>query len=327
MLKKFLTFLFVCCVFMPLWGEVSVMKITDEDKHAKKEDFYHTFEYYISSAGQTGAKCQATRIGKRWSATAAHCVADLCKKNCTIRMDLLEQNISAFAEVTHSSKKPAVFVHPEYSKQKLVANDFALIKLDLRNAPITYYMHTSKNAPNIAISKKQFDSFLEKNRKAKSQFAHTLSPDFPPIAVFDDGNYLLDRKISVISIFDGKREIKPDPNPVYYVQKLGYCYTKNFGIRQGMSGSGVMTNTGELIGIISAHVDAVLSTAQKQQQTDFFMFPVFNTSLILFMENVMGSDFYQLDRVDAYPNMVRKTRHDFTPVIQLMKNVDKKLRE
>jgi len=298
------------------------MTVTDETKHSSKEDFYHTFEYFVvPGKGQQGGKCQATRIGKRWFATAAHCVAKLCKKSCTIRMDLLEQPISSFAEITHTKKEPAVFVHPDYSEDIFVSNDFALIRLDFRRSKRLYYKRGPNNI-SMLMPKEQFDAFLAKNRKAKSQYAHVLSPQIPAIAEFDDGNYILDRKMSVISIFDGKRDVKPDPNPVYYVKKLGICYTKNFGVRKGMSGSGVMTNTGELIGIVSGNLEMNHVRNGKLQQQDWFVFPVFNKSFISFMRDTMGSDFDQLDRKDAFPYLVRKTRQNFTSIIEMMNNVN-----
>ncbi|MDO5764787.1 MAG: hypothetical protein Q4P84_03675, partial [Elusimicrobiales bacterium] len=114
-MKKFiltgLAFLCACAAF----SQVSVISVTDENKHSKKEDFFHTFEYYILPLGRpAGGKCQATRIGRRWFATAAHCVTPLCDNGCTLEVDLLEQPMSARASVQHSAKKPAVFVHPEY---------------------------------------------------------------------------------------------------------------------------------------------------------------------------------------------------------------------
>jgi len=320
MFKRILLLLFIFSA-LSLSAQVSIMTVTDETKHSSKEDFYHTFEYTIMPVnGMQGSKCQATRIGKRWFATAAHCVAKLCKKSCTIRMDLLEQPTSSFAEVTHTKKNPAIFIHPDYSDDKFVENDFALIRLDFRRSKRTYY----KRGNNVVmlISKEQFNEFLAKNRKAKSQYAHALSPTIPPIAEFDSGNYVLDRNISVISIFDGKREVKPDPNPVYYVKDLGFCYTKNFGVRKGMSGSGVMTNTGELIGIIAGNLEMSRMRNGKAQQQDWFMFPVFNNSFILFMRDTMGSDFDQLDRKDAYPYLVRKTRQNFTPIIKMIKSIN-----
>ena len=310
---------------LALWAEVSVISVTDENKHAKKEDFYHTFEYFISADGHKGSKCQATRISNRWFVTAAHCVKELCAKKCTLRMDLLDTPVSVLAKVTHTTKNPAVFVHPQYLSDLEVGKDVALLRLDVKRAPKTYYQRATEfGKPNRAISVERFNAWLAKNRRAKSQYWHALSPQLPPVAVFDNGNYVLDRKISVISIFDGVRDIKPDPHAVYYVKALGYAYTTDFGIRKGMSGSGVMTNTGELIGIISATIGAdFFKGKQKVEHLNWFMFPVFNQDIVDFMKDTMGSDFYKVERKDAYPYLSRKTHKDFSTVVDVVKGLKK----
>ena len=321
MIYKLFLLITVCCWSSSLWGQVGVISITDEDKHTRKEDFYHTFEYYITPADgviSSVGKCQATRIGRRWFATAAHCVQKNCQNGCSIQMDLLEQPVSALVRVTHTEKRPAVFVHPEFSEQKMVKNDFALIRLDLDRAPRTYYRRANgKQKYNMGLSKQQFNAFLQQNREAARQFRRISSPEFPPVVLFDEGNYLIDRDLSVVSIFGGKREIKPDPYPVYYVKNLGFAYTTNFGIRKGMSGSGVMTNTGELIGIISANLTSIRGISKKGAKTEeYFMFPVFNKEIASFMESVMGSDYYKLDFKEAFPSYVKKSHRDFSDVIE-----------
>lgn len=320
-LKKLVLLVCLGTIASSCWGQVSVISVTDEDKHTRKEDFYHTFEYYITPAGKkTGVagKCQATRIGRRWFATAAHCVQQACRDGCTVQMDLLEQPVSALASVTHTSQKPAVFVHPEFSPAKMVQNDFALIRLDLDRAPQTYYRRPSgKRSYNLGISKKAFQAFLNQNTDAKRQYNRIISPDFPPLVLFDEGNYVIDRNLSVISIFGGKRELKANPYPVYYVKELGFAYTGNFGVRKGMSGSGVMTNTGELIGIISANLTSVRWTNKQNKKTEeYFMFPVFNREIASFMEEVMGSDYYKLDWKEAFPSFVNKTHKSSAAVVE-----------
>ena len=42
---KKLILLLLCLAAWTLGAEVSVMSVTDEDKHTRAEDFYHTFEY------------------------------------------------------------------------------------------------------------------------------------------------------------------------------------------------------------------------------------------------------------------------------------------
>ncbi len=304
-------------------AEVSIISVTDETKHTRKEDFYHTFEYFIKpDVPAQGSKCQATRIARRWFVTAAHCVSTACQQGCTLQMDLLEGPVSAVATVHHTTKNPIVFVHPQYQENQnfKIPYDLALIRLDVNRAPKMYYRRaTQKGQPHRGMSEQTFNAFLEKNRRTKSAYRHALSPSLPPLAVFDNANYVLERNISVISIFDGIRSIKQNKYPVYYVKKLGNAYTTNFGIRKGMSGSGVMTNTGELIGIISASVETdLLRGNQKLKHENWFMFPVFNENLIRFMRDTMGADFIQVDQKDAFPYLAQKTRKDFSALTGLM---------
>ena len=328
MIKKILLFCLCVATFSLLWAEVSVLSVTDENKHQSTTDFYHTYEYYIM--GATQAKCQATRIAPRWFATAAHCVKDLCEKSCTLRMDLMDTPVSVLAQTTHSSQHRAVFIHPGYKASTLAKDDFALIKLDVRNAEKLYYRRaTAKEPQNVGIQKQEFLAWLKSRPQAKRKYNKALSPELPPLVDFSvSRNYQIDRKLSVVSIFSGVRKVKKATSPVYYISSLGYAYTTNFGIQKGMSGSGVMTNTGELIGIISAFIDAQKKQGAKTlAQYDWFVFPVFNASIIEFMRDTMGSDFNKLDRKDAEPSFVNKTRKDFTDVEMVMKgskSTDKK---
>lgn len=321
MFKKFfcvgIWWAITCSVLIyPAAAEVSFISVTDEDAHSKKEDFWHTFEYYIIPPSGQVSKCQATRIEKNWFATAAHCVKIPCQKSCTLRMDLLEQPISIFVDAKHTSKNPVVFVHPQYQSNSYVKYDFALIKMDFSRLQAKYYMRPQgKNTQNTAVSQAYFNSFLKKNASARSEYKRVLSPKLPPILVFGGLTRRIDRTLSVISIFDGKRSILQNPYPTEYVKELGFAYTKNFGVRKGMSGSGVMTNTGELAGIISAY----LGVGGKKNGKEYFMFAVFNEQLLAFMESVMEGDFYKIDRKEAYPNYLSISRTDHSEVISIMR--------
>ena len=234
-------------------ADVNIMTVTDEDRHTKKEDFYHTFEYHILPLGRgnSAAKCQATRIGRRWFATAAHCVERCAAGGCRIQMDLLDEPVSVLAQVDSTPKRPTIFVHPEYNENVTARDDFALIRLDLNKAPLVYYKRVNRTEL-VGISLQQFQAYLRTHRTAAAKLRRVMSGDLPPIVAFDDDTYLIDRKLSVISIFDGVRDIKQNPYKAYYVKDLGFAYTKNFGIRKGMSGSGVMTNTCYLLVFVSA---------------------------------------------------------------------------
>lgn len=327
---RILLWLIMLCVAPLAWGQVGIVSVVDENKHATEEDFYHTFEYHIQPRGKNTAwkKCQATRIGKRWFATAAHCLMDCAKNGCTLYMDLLDEDYSALAIVQSTPKKPAVFIHPDYDVNIPALDDFALIRLDLHRASYSYFRRVSNIKPGLAVSKQRFNQFLDQNRRAASKLRRVLSGDLPPILSFDNDTYLLDRKLSVISIFDGVRAIKPNPYKAYYVNDLGFGYTQNFGVRSGMSGSGVMTNTGELAGIVSANLTVQTAPANakasksKKQTHDFFLFSAFNQPMRTFMEKTMGSDYYQLEFKDAYPHYIRRgAKADHSLIRSIVKQI------
>ncbi len=315
---------FLLCVALPLAAQVSVLSVTDENKHTHKEDFWHTFEYYILTSDGKSNKCQATRIAKNWFATAAHCVAQPCAKGCTLRIDLLEQPVSVFVETKHTPKKPAVFVHTSYSPDTFVAYDFALLQMNLSLLPARYYRRpTAQDPVNREITRADFQKFLQQHPAAQREFNRALRPDLPPLLVFDNATKRIDRTLSVISIFDGQRSILHNPYPTDYVKELGFAYTQNFGVRKGMSGSGVMTNTGELAGIISAYLTVKSSTPSESKQYEYFMFPVFNEQLVRFMQETMGSDFYNIDRKEASPNYVVRSPKQHSVVVQTVRNLNK----
>ena len=66
--------------------------------------------------------------------------------------------------------------------------------------------------------------------------------------------------------------------------------------------------------------DSLWQDKKKIAHHDWFIFPVFNASIIEFMRDTMGSDFTKLDIKDAYPVYVSKTRKDFSAVTQALKS-------
>lgn len=293
------------------------MSVVNEDSHSKNEDFWHTFEYHIIPLKGPAQKCQATRVGKKWFVTAAHCVK-VCKEGCELRMDLLEQPFSVLASVRHTPQKPLVFADPQYASNISVLHDFALLKIDLNQAVLTYYQRPQNpGARPTAVPAAQLNAFLRRTPSARREFAQALHPTLPPLLVFEEATRKIDRTLSVISIFDGKRTVLQNPHPSYYVKEMGFAYTQNFGVREGMSGSGVMTNTGELAGIISGS----LTIGSQGAKNEFFTFAVFNKPLTEFMESVMGSDYYKIDRKDASPHYVVRSTEDHRPMVDAWKSL------
>lgn len=319
-MKKLLCFLFLAAGFLPLFAEVSVLSVSSDDVHSKKEDFWHTFEYYaISPTGKT-TKCQATRIEKEWFATAAHCVAVPCQNGCTLRMDLMEQPYSVFSSVSHSIKKPVVFIHPQYNASSPVDHDFALLNIDLNKADTRYYRRADqKEKQNVFVPRRTFNQFLQRNASARHEFNSLLHPSFPPLIYIAGGSGQINRELSVISIFGGKRQILHNPHPTDYVKELGFAYTPNFGIKEGMSGSGVMANTGELVGVVSAYLDIQIG----KEKEEYFMFAVFDEDILAFMESTMGSDYYKLERKEADAGYMKKSALNHADIIIAVDEIKK----
>ena len=195
--------------------------------------------------------------------------------------------------------------------------------MDLALLSKQYYRRpTNKGENNMAVSRGEFEDFLLRSSSARWEFDRAMRPELPPLLVFPDATKRIKRKLSVVSIFGGKRSIVLNPYPTDYVKELGFAYTQNFGVQKGMSGSGVMTNTGELAGIISGIM--VLGTPDGNKTEDYFMFPVFNKDLTDFMEEAMGSDYYKMDRRDAYPDYVKRSPRNHAGILQAIRNVKKK---
>lgn len=285
----------------------------------QKQDFHHTFAYKVFH-GTNGMSCQATRINSRWFVTAAHCVKDVCRKSCTIEMDLMDTSFSAKVIGYHDEHRYRVFVHPGYKKTKAAKDDFALIRLDVKNEPKQFYRRRTVQHPqDIRISKRQFFAWLRENPAAYKKYEELWKFAPPEIVEFEGGDYEILRTLSVVSILNGKRTVKQNKTPVYYVKNLGYAYTHDFGIHKGMSGSGVISDKRELVGIISANVKENYFKNNRQVfGRNWFMFPVFNEEVIAFMKAVMGDEFNTLKIKPAYPSAVRKTNRDFSAISKMV---------
>ena len=315
-------FVFLISLFPALGGiSTTTSPIVEQPKTPsilQKHHFQHTFSYEVFH-GKNGMKCQATRINSRWFVTAAHCVKDICRKSCTIEMDLLDSAVSVKATEWHNTYHYTVFIHPGYKKTKAAKDDFALIRLDPTKAAKTYYKRSTPQDPRSGrISSRQFFRWLKQSpaKQKKYQALFHFSP--PQIMEFEGGNYEILQTLFVVSIVNGKRTVKQSNSPIYYVKNLGLAYTNDFGIRKGMSGSGVISEEKDLVGIISSNIkEDFYDGNQKIAGRNWFMFPVFNEEVIAFMQATMGEEFNTLKIKKAYPSIAKKTDKDFSSIRKL----------
>ncbi|MDR1684773.1 MAG: trypsin-like serine protease [Elusimicrobiota bacterium] len=234
--------------FAPAQG-VSYLTVTDEAQYQDTGDFTNTFEIQIFQAGsKEAAKCQAVRIAKEWYITAAHCVA-ACAQGCSVVARLaVTPQYEMRALVTNTARRPRVFLHPGYNPGvKTAKNDMALLYFPPRAAE--YYFLAGRRAISEEVFLKiipDYNIYYKANHGANLPAILELNPKT---------SRLLNRQISAVSIWDGRREVLPATKPLIYNAPLGVFLGENFGIKQGISGSGLMTNTGELAAIVSAMAD------------------------------------------------------------------------
>jgi hypothetical protein len=260
-------------------------------------NFNNTYEINIVK-GKPGpgsnemAKCQAVRLSKEWFITAAHCLKPICDGGCTIYARLLigpgyEMDI----KTEHASMSGnAVKLHErEKVNQSGVGYDIALI--NFASAESEYVYKDLENAHLIPQ-----DMFMEKVKYNLKEYTEAREGvNFPSLLLLKAQTpKLLNRYLAVASIWDGKTEVLSTFGPVFYSPKNQYLYTNNFGIRQGISGSGVVTSSGELAGIVS-------STGAMQQQSqegtkalDYTFLSVFDEYALGFIRRNIGNVQYKV---------------------------------
>ena len=235
-----------------LWAEVSFVTEGDDNSYASVKDFTNTYEINLNKHNSKEiSKCQAVRLAKNWFITAAHCVNKVCQdSSCSFQVRLMVgPNYEADITTTHGKQfGPKIFM---FSKTRLdnrgVLYDIALVHFAPKDSKLVF-----RNPHyNTALSEKEFLNRIPN----RSVYVRAVNgTNLPKILLMDTARpVMLERDLSIVSIWSGKRELlKNTSSQIFYSPKLSHFITNNFGVVRGISGSGVMTNTGELIGIVSA---------------------------------------------------------------------------
>ncbi|MDR1684772.1 MAG: trypsin-like serine protease [Elusimicrobiota bacterium] len=217
-------------------------------------NFDNTYEINIITGkkGETSremAKCQAVRLKKDWYITAAHCLKPACDRGCDIVVRLhVGERYEMAQEINSAAASPVFKLHEAQNVDKAsIAYDIALIHMDPDKAQYVY----KDNKLLYIINKEDFLKALAPDTRP---YDKALKGDnFPTLlSLSAQTPKILNRFLAVASIWDGKREVLQSNDFVFYSPKNHYLYTNNFGIRPGISGSGVVTSTRELVGIVSA---------------------------------------------------------------------------
>ncbi len=276
-------------------------------------------------------KCQAVRLHKDWFLTSAHCfTSGICDNSCTIAARLffgrdkgtLNLRYEADISVLHQQTKPNVFLlDPQAEKisaARLAAYDIALVHFPPQNSDYTY----KDLGTNYLIKKQVFLDEIEKT-SGTIPFSQELKGQTPPklLLLKTQTQKLLNRVIMVPSIWDGSTHVlSSQKNPVFFSPKHKFIYTLNFGIRQGVSGAGVMTNHGELVGIV-ASTASLSQTGAVNAVDDYSFFAAFDDTVINFIKKTMGRDAMDLNVIEGdilQLRVVPNEYYDFTSLVEKM---------
>ena len=296
-MKKFFLFFIFALFIYPAFGQ-SVGFISTEEEintYATTDDFSNTFEINFApktkiKPGQKtfqATKCQAVRLSKSWFITAAHCVEEVCKNGCDFQTRLIVGKNYEMDFIGQSTKNaPQIFIHPDRDAQKNMAtNDIALVYFKPSTSKIVYKdPRTSRGMTH--------QEFMTKFKNYKAYKLALSSYNTPVLLIM--GKYrkpgpVYARKFSVLSSFTDKREVLRSNNKAIYYPQTKTFVLENFGIRQGISGSGLMTSKGELAGITST-ISVLASNSEKQ----LAQFAALDTKTLAFIQDKVGDIKYNI---------------------------------
>ena len=297
---------------------VDFVKITDENQYKSVKDFTNTYEINFNQHNTKELlKCQAVRLSKNWFITAAHCVNDVCTNHdCSFQARLLVgPNYEADFTTTHGKKFGKKIY--TFSKTKLgrreVLYDVALIYFDPKDTKLVW-KDPRYNSPLTE------SMFLRRIPNRTEYIKAVNGTNLPTILMINETSpKVLKKELSIVSIWSGKRALlQSNKNPVYYSPNLSTFVTKNFGVIKGISGSGVMTNTGELLGIVSATGELINKNAKGKEETSLVYIVPFDREVISFItENVPNISYIEVNSGDV--RSLSKTEEKQLKIIENLK--------
>ena len=284
---------FSCFAFGQSVGFISSEE--EINSYATTDDFSNTFEINIAPLMQikpgqteikfTASKCQAVRLSKSWFITAAHCVDPVCNDGCNFQVRLLVGKNYEMDIIGQSTPSlPQIFIHPDRDKQKNISTyDIALIYFKPRTSKYDY-----KNPQtHYGITQKEFLSKLNSYRTYKRALSSYNTPTLLIMGAYRKQGPIYARKFSVLSSFQDERKVLKSNNKATYYPKTKTFLLENFGIKQGISGSGLMTSKGELAGITSTISD-------KHSPNQLAQFSAFDKTTLQFIQDHVGNIEYTI---------------------------------
>ena len=275
-----------------------VLTAHSEESSFIAEDFANQSLYWAQN-NRDSNRCQAIRILPKWYLTAAHCVVPVCNKECSLTFQLIQGPLQASARIMHTASNPKVFVPREYVSKttKSVRHDMALIRFDEKETDFVFY--DAKKEDYI-----EYDEFLEtlnqsQYRDERNQW-HELSHARPKLMTLTEQSRHVVEPISVPDLRQDGIFFSESRHPdFYYFSELRHFMGTNFGISKGMSGGGVVTPGGGVIGIVSARLGSESKitlydendkpTGTIPYSSDYFLFTPFSHSNVNFIRATIAS--------------------------------------
>ncbi|MDR0735056.1 MAG: trypsin-like serine protease [Elusimicrobiota bacterium] len=257
-------------------------------------------------------KCQAVRLNKEWFLTAAHCVQNQCNSGCTLQARLLvgpgyEIDLQYYAA---SQLDDAIKIYNSQSVNKSnIAYDIALIKLSPERSQYIYI---------IGNLRMPYDVFMQSAEPDASAVAAAVNgAGFSKLLVLrTETAKIFNRQIVLPSIWGGARQLLTSHDTVFYSPKNQYIFTDNFGIRQGISGAGVFTASGELCGVVSATGVLRQSSGEGSiNPINYTFLTVFNDDVLRFITRYAGNTASTTADIN-YFKVIPEDRRDFVFAVE-----------
>lgn len=297
MKKFFLITIFTFFIYPAFCQNVGFVSAGEEiNTYATTDDFSNTFEINFApptkiKPGQRtsfqATKCQAVRLSKSWFITAAHCVEETCQNGCDFQTRLVVGRNYEMDVIGQSSpKSPQIFIHPERNVNKNMATyDIALVYFKPATSKFVY----KDPRKSVGITQHEFMNRLNNYRTYKRALSSYNTPILLIMGKYRKQGPVLARKFSVLSSFTDKREVLRSNNKAIYFPQTKTFVLQNFGIRQGISGSGLMTSKGELAGITSS-----ISISSNNNEKQLARFAAFDKTTLDFIQSKIGNIKYNI---------------------------------
>lgn len=308
--------------------------------HAQEEPLFYANDFVNQNEievfdKQYSARCQAVRIHPNWYLTAAHCVKPFCDGGeCFVQINLVQGDLSARAFVAHTKAKPTVFAYEGFNMRQNRSSNFDVALI--RYAP--YNTQYVNNKTGLEMTRKTFAEAAAKDTRASAQWQAAVNPKRVRLLNFSTAeSSLLKRVVAVPRIHErGIFFYQSGGAPVYYVKELQHLLTANFGVEKGMSGSGVLTNTGELAGVVSSAVSNANGTASFYDDrgklvarfdnlNNYFLFAGFNGTTLNFIRNTLakyGDSMADVGVVTADGEFASPAKRSFKQIMRLIDGVE-----